>query len=65
MNLLGTKLILFYSGRLHDDDPAAGPSGVSQRKKARLDPLPNGSNIAANGTSNNTPPGALSGNYIS
>ena len=35
MNLLGTKLILFYSGRLHDDDPAAGPSGVSQRKKAR------------------------------
>jgi len=48
-------------GRLHDDDPAAGPSGVSQRKKARLDPLPNGSNIAANGASNNTPPGALSG----
>ena len=65
MNLLITKLILFYKGRLHDDDPAAGPSGVSQRKKARLDPLPNGSNIAANGASNNTPPGALSGNYIS
>lgn len=39
-------------GRLHEDEQTAGPSGVSQRKKAKLDPLPNGSNIGANGTAN-------------
>merc|ERR1712203_637088 len=47
-------------GRLHEDEAAAGPSGVSQRKKARLDPLPNGSNVGANG-SVNMPTGSLIG----
>lgn len=48
-------------GRLHEDDQTAGPSGVSQRKKARLDPLPNGSNIGANGATN-VSSGSLIGN---
>jgi len=48
-------------GRLHEDEATAGPSGVSQRKKARLDPLPNGSNVGANG-SVNMPPSSLIGN---
>ena len=34
---------------------------MSQRKKARLDPLPNGSNVGANG-SVNMPPSSLIGN---
>lgn len=50
-------------GRLHEDEQTAGPSGSggSARKKARLDPLPNGSNIGANGAANASS-GALIGN---
>ena len=51
-------------GRVHEDEQSAGPSGTgaSARKKARLDPLPNGSNAGgANGAANSTS-GALLGN---
>ena len=58
-NFIRKNLIL---GRLHEDEATAGPSGVSQRKKARLDPLPNGSNVGANG-SVNLPPGSLIGMF--
>ena len=61
-----TNYIDFYLhilGRVHEDEQSAGPSGTgaSARKKARLDPLPNGSNIGGANGATNTSSGALLG----
>ena len=52
-----------FPGRVHEDEQSAGPSGTgaSARKKARLDPLPNGSNIGGANGAANASSGALLG----
>ena len=57
---------LLNLGRLHEEEQTAGPSGsgASSRKKAKLDPLPNGSNIGSNGATNATPNALLGINWF-